>query len=107
MESRSPTARSLAPRARRDTIRFALDLGLTVVTEIGKKDPGKQPPIEVLAEQALADFDAGASWVTVEARESGRGVGVFDEDGTVVEEDVERLRPFWQAASIASCGNHR
>ncbi len=81
----------LAPRARRDTIRFALDLGLTVVTEIGKKDPGKQPPIEVLAEQALADFDAGASWVTVEARESGRGVGVFDEDGTVVEEDVERL----------------
>lgn len=81
----------LAPKARRDTIRFARDLELTVVAEIGKKDPDKQPPIEALAEQALSDFDSGASWVTVEARESGRGVGVFDEDGTVVEGDVERL----------------
>jgi phosphosulfolactate synthase len=81
----------LAKKARRDAIRFALDLGLTVVAEVGKKDPDKQPSLEALAEQALADFDAGASWVTVEARESGRGVGVFDEDGTVVEQDVDRL----------------
>ncbi len=81
----------LAPKARRDTIRFARDLGLTVVAEVGKKDSDKQPPVEALAEQALADFDAGASWVTVEARESGRGVGVFDEDGMVIEEYVERL----------------
>lgn len=81
----------LAPRARRDTIRFACDLGLTVVAEVGKKDPSQHIPPDALAEQALADFDSGASWVTVEARESGRGVGVFDENGMVLEAEVDRL----------------
>ncbi|MCI0394623.1 MAG: phosphosulfolactate synthase [Chloroflexi bacterium] len=78
----------LAPADRRQVIRYALDLGLTVVTEVGKKDREQQPPPEALARQALADFADGASWVIVEARESGRGVGVFDEDGSVHEEDV-------------------
>jgi phosphosulfolactate synthase len=82
---------SLAPDARRDVVRFALDLGLTVVAEVGKKDPRRQPHVEELAEQALADFDSGASWVIVEARESGKGVGVYGEDGSVHEQDVEVL----------------
>lgn len=77
--------------ARDGAIQFALDLGLTVVTEVGKKDPDQQPQPSKLAEQALADFEAGAAWVTVEARESGRGIGVFAEDGTVDEDDVETI----------------
>ena len=79
----------LPPAARRDAVHFALDLGLTVVTEVGKKDPAQQPSPEELAEQALADFESGAAWVIVEARESGRGIGVFAEDGAVHEDDVE------------------
>lgn len=78
-----------SPVARRDVIHFALDLGLTVVAEVGKKDPRQQPSAEELAEQALADFDSGASWVIVEARESGKGVGVYGEDGSVHEQDVD------------------
>jgi len=81
----------MSPSVRRDAIRYALDLGLTVITEVGKKDPNEQPPIELLAEQALADFDSGASWVIVDARESGRGVGVFDADGSVREEAVDAM----------------
>ena len=58
---------------------------------MGKKDPNEQPAVELLAEQALADFDSGASWVIVDARESGRGVGVFDADGSVREEAVDAM----------------
>ncbi len=79
----------LSPRIRRDVIQFALDLGLTVVAEVGKKDLREQPTAEALAEQALADFESGASWVIVEARESGKGVGVYGEDGKVHEQDVD------------------
>ena len=81
----------LAPAARRDAIHFALDLGLTVVAEVGKKDPRQQPSSEELAEQALADFESGASWVIVEARESGKGVGIYDADGGVNEGDVSLI----------------
>jgi phosphosulfolactate synthase len=44
-----------------------------------------------LAEQALADFESGAAWVIVEARESGKGVGVYGADGNVHEQDVDIL----------------
>jgi phosphosulfolactate synthase len=81
----------LRPEVRRDMIERALDLGLTVVTEVGKKDPRQQPSAEELAEQALDDFEAGAGWVLVEARESGKGVGVYDADGGVNERDVDTL----------------
>ena len=81
----------LPPDIRRDLIRFALDFGLTVVSEVGKKDPREQPTAEKLAEQALADFEDGASWVIVEARESGKGVGVYGKEGEVHEADVNTI----------------
>lgn len=82
---------NLSPETRREAIRFALDLGLTVVAEVGKKDPRHQPQAEELAEQALADFESGALWVIVEARESGKGVGIYDADGHVNDQDVDIL----------------
>ncbi|MCC7360630.1 MAG: phosphosulfolactate synthase [Anaerolineales bacterium] len=69
-------------------INCAHDLGLAVVAEVGKKDPRRQPQARVLAALAQADFEAGADWVIVEARESGKGVGVYDSDGRVTEYDV-------------------
>jgi len=81
----------LPPDTRRDVIRFALDLSLTVISEVGKKDPRHQPQAEELAEQALADFESGAAWVIIEARESGKGVGIYDADGHVNERDVDIL----------------
>ncbi len=81
----------LSRAARRDAIIYAADLGLTVISEVGKKDPDRQPSAEEMAEQALADFVAGAEWVIIEARESGKGIGVFKADGTVNKDDVETI----------------
>ena len=68
---------------RKRVIDCAMEAGLVVVTEVGKKDPAAQPPLAKLAEQALRDLDWGARWVIVEGRESGTCVGVYDEDGQV------------------------
>lgn len=91
---------------RRNLIRCALDHGLTPVTEVGKKDPEQQPSALELAEQALQDLEWGAQWVTVESRESGKGIGIYDDHGTVKTEAVaeisERMGPLvnrliWEA----------
>lgn len=91
---------------RQRTIECARDAGLTAITEVGKKDPRRQPPPEQLAAQARQDLAWGAEHVVVEGRESGRGVGVFDAEGEismaavetiarVMDDQVERL--IWEA----------
>ena len=80
------------PRFRRkNIINCALDADLVPITEVGKKDPKRQPTIEQLAEEALEDLDWGAKWVIVEGRESGIGIGIYDEHGHVEENDVEKF----------------
>ena len=72
------------PRTRRRrVIDCACDAGLTVITEVGKKDPARQPSPQSLAAQARLDVEWGASWVVIEGRESGAGVGVFDASGDI------------------------
>lgn len=68
---------------RRRVIDCAHDADLTVITEVGKKDPARQPTAEAMAAQARTDVERGASWVIVEGRESGAGVGVFDAHGNI------------------------
>lgn len=63
---------------RRRVVDGARDADLTVITEVGKKDPAHRPTPAELAAQALLDLEWGASWVVIEGRESGAGVGVFD-----------------------------
>jgi phosphosulfolactate synthase len=96
----------LPPHRRRNVIRCALDHGLTPITEVGKKDPTQQPTAIELAEQALQDLEWGAEWVTVESRESGKGIGIYDDHGAVRSEAVaaicERIGPLvdrliWEA----------
>jgi phosphosulfolactate synthase len=74
---------------RKRVLDAALEAGLVVITEVGKKDPSAQPPLAKLAEQALRDMEWGARWVIVEGRESGTGVGVFDDEGCVNAEGLE------------------
>ena len=81
----------LPPKRRQRVIECALDAGLTVVTEVGKKDPANQPSAEQLADQACLDVEAGSSWVIVEGRESGTGVGVFGAAGEVNMKAVDTL----------------
>ena len=73
----------LPSERRRRMIDCARNAGLVPITEVGRKDPLRQPGADELAEQALLDLAWGASWVIVEGRESGRGIGIFDQEGEV------------------------
>ena len=68
---------------RRRMIDCAKNAGLVAITEVGRKDPRRQLSAEELAEQALQDLAWGASWVIIEGRECGRGVGIYDEGGEI------------------------
>jgi phosphosulfolactate synthase len=76
---------------RKNIIRCALDAGLVPITEVGKKDPRRQPSAEELAEQALLDLENGASWVVMEGRESGRAVGIYGEHGQIIDEALSTI----------------
>ena len=81
----------LPPARRKRAIECGQDADLVVITEVGKKDPRSQPAPEELAEQVLLDLEWGASWVVMEGRESGTGVGVFDTVGHVDTDAVETV----------------
>ncbi|MGJ0502603.1 MAG: phosphosulfolactate synthase [Methylocystis sp.] len=68
---------------RRRMIDCARNAGLVPITEVGRKDPACQPTAVELAQQILQDLDWGASWVIVEGRESGSGVGIYDQGGEI------------------------
>lgn len=76
---------------RGEVIRLCLDWGFTVITEVGKKDPRQAPSLSELIEIAKDDITNGAFKVIVEAREAGRGVGIFDQEGKTKQEEVEKI----------------
>ncbi|MGR9073573.1 MAG: phosphosulfolactate synthase [Gammaproteobacteria bacterium] len=76
---------------RRNIIHCAMDAGLVAITEVGKKDPRRQPSPEEIAEQSLLDLENGAGWVVMEGRESGRAVGIYDAYGHVIDEALTTI----------------
>lgn len=96
---------SLGRRERDDLIRDGVALGLSVYTEYGKKLLGSRIDVEDFARTAERDWECGAELVTVEARESGVGVGLFDENGRCREEELRYMatvvprpeRVMWEA----------
>ncbi len=74
---------------RTDLIERAIDNGLKVVTEYGKKMWGSRIEIDEFVETVITDISLGAEHVTIEGRESGVGVGIFDENGDCLQEEVE------------------
>jgi phosphosulfolactate synthase len=66
---------------RGEYIRRARAEGFTVFTEYGKKCWGSEISIQALIETIRQDLGNGATLVTVEGRESGKGVGIFDAEG--------------------------
>ena len=80
------------PRSiRNDCIKQALDAGLKVITEVGKKDPTLYIPPAELAEQIASDLALGAEKVIVEAREAGRGIGIYDEEGRLRGDEMAAI----------------
>ncbi len=71
------------PLAAGEVVRMAQHRGLEVQFEMGKKHDGafEAHLIDELIDQGKRWLDAGAVEVVVEARESAKGVGLFDSEG--------------------------
>ena len=67
----------------RTVVRLAHSRGLDVQFELGKKHGGafQDSVVDELIDQGKAWLEAGALQLVVEARESAKGVGLFDESG--------------------------
>lgn len=85
---------------RRRTIHQALELGFRVISEVGKKDPGEKVPQSRILDLINSDLECGAFKVIVEGRESGKGVVIYDNEGKVVQDELEGL-----ASGVADVGN--
>jgi phosphosulfolactate synthase len=78
---------------RSEIIRKCKNMGFEVFTEVGKKDPLEDAglTIDYRLKEAKSDLDAGATKVIMEARESGKGIGVYDKEGKIKEDMVQKL----------------
>ena len=82
---------SLTPEERADIILMAKGMGYHVLSEVGKKSPMESPRVEEIVSQVNSDLIAGADHVILEARESGKGIGIFDEHGDIRNEFFRNL----------------
>ncbi len=77
---------------RSSTIQLARAYGFElVVSEVGKKDPRDLAPDTELWRQVMMDLESGSDLVIVEGRESGQGVVIYDEEGNILEDELEAL----------------
>lgn len=76
-----------------DVVRMAADRGLDVQFELGKKHDGAftDDGVTQLIEQGKRWLDAGALQLVVEARESAKEVGLFDDSGNLNRAFADRF----------------
>ncbi|WP_409346435.1 phosphosulfolactate synthase [Paenibacillus sp. MBLB4367] len=68
-----------------------IEAGLTVYTEYGKKCWGSTIETEELIRTVRTDVHLGAELVTIEGRESGAGVGIFDANGECRDDQIHAV----------------
>lgn len=94
------------PADRKDIIHLVKDNGFMAITEVGKKDPVEDHKLTTDKRVELVNFDlnAGADKVLIEGREGGKGIGIYDNNGKVKEDDLDELvrkidmdRIIWEA----------
>jgi phosphosulfolactate synthase len=83
---------SISAKERLDLIEQAREAGFKVITEVGKKDPTTQPLPDEIARLVHTDLTNGAAFVIIEARESGAGIGIYNQQGQIQAEIMEFLR---------------
>jgi phosphosulfolactate synthase len=89
----------LPPKARAECIKQARDWGFGVVSEIGKKDKSVKIQPGRAIEQILTDLENGAEKVIIEGRDSGKGVGIYDDRGEVNDELLDEILAGIKSAS--------
>lgn len=82
---------ALSRSLRNRLIERGRELDLTVLTEYGKKMRGSKIEVDELMHTIYQDMEFGSNMVIVEGRESGKGVGLFDENGHCAEETLTEL----------------
>jgi len=91
---------------RRRRIDLGIEAGLSVITEVGKKDKRASVVAEKILHQLDLDLAWGADMAIVEGRDSGLGVGVYDDDGSPKNDVIEDVLSALHSPS-ASCGRRR
>ncbi|MEM3587052.1 MAG: phosphosulfolactate synthase [Candidatus Jordarchaeaceae archaeon] len=85
---------NLSPQEKSKLIRNVKRMGFqTVITEVGRKSKEEDARLEISdrIQQIKSDLSVGADYVTIEARESGVGIGPYDEEGKVKEIFIEKI----------------
>jgi phosphosulfolactate synthase len=78
---------------RGEFIRMVKAAGFRVISEVGKKDPKKDALITIQHRIQLMkqDLASGAEMVIIEARESGKGIGVMGKAGEVLFAELDEI----------------
>lgn len=65
--------------------------GFMVLSEVGSKFSDMDLSPEETARSLIRDIGLGAFQVILESREAGRGVGIYDSEGDIVDEKLEAI----------------
>ena len=78
---------------RRNIISETKDRGFIVISEVGKKNPQDDCKLDTDDRVKLinSDINAGSDKILIEAREGGKGIGIYDECGNIKEDELEIL----------------
>ena len=82
---------SVSRGKRDDFIKRSKDFGLKVITEVGKKESEVEMPISQICEEIIIDLENGAEKVIIEGRESGMNVGVYNNEGNIIDKKVDAI----------------
>ena len=76
-----------------EAIEMAKSDGFEVLSEVGKKDPSsdKKLHLDEKIEYMKNELNAGSSLIIVEARESGKNIGIFDKSGNAKEDEIDYI----------------
>ncbi|MFB0565416.1 MAG: phosphosulfolactate synthase [Candidatus Aminicenantaceae bacterium] len=81
----------ISRKLRGNIIKKCVDTGFKVITEVGKKDPREKLPISLVHSLIEEDVENGTFKVIIESREAGKGVGIYDQEGQIKEDEVENI----------------
>ncbi len=76
---------------RRKSIKLAKEYGLEVLTEVGKKNPEESLSLNEMIDLIIFDIENGADKVIIEARESGKNISLFDQQGEVEDKSFTEI----------------
>lgn len=78
-------------KTRANVIQAACDHGFKIIAEVGSKFKESDLTAEEFVKGIKRDLKLGAWKVIIEAREAGKGVGIYDEKGEIVKEKFEKV----------------